>query len=271
MAQPVLASPTQTIELYGDYTTSVASGGSHPGPTGTNYLPTVNDNGLKGYVNSNPWDFSEKLTYGAKAASPSLFFTLDPSNSGSGIETYTVTVDFKFWTGAVGGAVPSKYSTALGSLVETATATFNYNNDTDNICWNAPTAQSSVYSSSLLSSSGPVTACNSSTPSTSSVTNDYEQILLHLGSNYYDVDLYDWNDWDEAPEITFAWSDPPKLPEPASLALLQCWPVGPGWSGFPTPPKGKSFKLPMSGRVRDVGLRFFLLCRGSRTNSLCAI
>jgi hypothetical protein len=219
MAQPASASSTQTIELYGDYTTSVAPGGSKPGPTGK-YLPTVVDNGIPGYVGSNPWYAGDVLTYGAKAATPTLFFTVDPSNSGSGIETYNVTVDFKFWTGAVGGAVPSKNSTPLGSLVETATATFNYNNDTDNICWNAPAAQSSVYSSSLLSTTGTVTPCNSTTPSTSSVTNDYEQILLHLGSNYFDVDLYDWNDWDEAPEITVAWSAPPKVPEPASLALL---------------------------------------------------
>jgi PEP-CTERM motif len=227
MAQPVSASPTQTIELYGDYTTSVASGGSKPGPTGTSYKPTISyTNALKGYVGSSPWDFGKDLTYGAKAATPALLFTVDPANSGSGIETYTVSVDFSFWTGTVGGSAPSKTSTPLGSLVETATATFNYNNDTDNICWNTPAAQSSVSSSSLLSTTGTVTPCSSTTPSTSSVTNDYEQILVHLGSNYFDVDLYDWNDWDEAPEITFAWADPPKIPEPASLALLSAGLVG---------------------------------------------
>ena len=52
-------------------------------------------------------------------------------------------------------------------------------------------------------------------PPGSGLQTAYEQIKIDLAGTYYNVNLYDWNDWDEQPKISFQ-----MVPEPDSLALL---------------------------------------------------
>ena len=141
-----------------------------------------------------------------------LLFTVVPagcinSGCGGGTETATISVDFSFYTS--GG-------TLLGTVSDTAQATFNYSNDTDNLCW----LNSGVSNTNnILVSSGLVGTCYA--PGSHTTPTAYEQIEVNLSGLYYDVNLYDWNDWNEMPKINFQQVNPPtRAPEPASLALL---------------------------------------------------
>ena len=116
----------------------------------------------------------------------------------------------------------------IGTASDTAVATFNYftnsSLDDDNICWQ----NSSVGGTAIVSGASKlVGACGN--PG-SGLQTAYEQIEVNLGGSYYDVNLYDWNDWNETPSITFQSVAPPaRVPEPASFALLAAGLLGLGF------------------------------------------
>lgn len=223
-ASPSFAVPTNDIDFYGTYTVtpiSVTAVNSQNKPiTGKIGQPSIDYDGLQDFSSKskNPASFEVKnLTLGGSAGyaynlqsgnvdpDQGLLFTLDPaanltSSKEAGTETADFNVDFTFYnsTGQV-----------LGTLDDTAIATIDYNEDVDNICWQAPTtdvAGSAVVSAQLMGTCG--------APG-KAVQTAYEQIKINLGGTYYDVDLYDWNDWDMQPRITFQ-----MVPEPGSLAIL---------------------------------------------------
>lgn len=205
LAEPALATVSSTVT--GNYTLPGANPGVS-GVTGGDNAPTISLSGA----------LADPFT--VNSSSNGLLFTVDPAScitgsincsSNSGTETATITVDFTFYNS--GG-------TAIGTASDTAQATFNYYSNTslddDNLCWQ----NSSVGGNAIvLSGTELVGTCNAAgshiTPT------GYEQIEVDLSGQYYDIDLHDWNDWDEQPQITFqSVSAPPKVPEPASLALL---------------------------------------------------
>lgn len=218
LAQPASATVT-TIDIYGSYTDGVS------GVTLGDNAPTIVNNGL---VQGTPPTLStyfnvDNLTQGGAAGDATtgggLLFSVSPascinSGCGSGTETATITVDFTFYN--AGG-------TAIGTASDTALATFDYTgggNGTDNLCWsNSGVGGTEVVSHQLVGTCG--------APGTGLQT-AYEQIGVDLSGSYYDVNLYDWNDWTEHPNITFQWlNTPSRVPEPASLALF-----GAGLLGF---------------------------------------
>jgi hypothetical protein len=144
-----------------------------------------------------------------------LLFTVDPATcitgsggscvSNAGSEVADVTVNFTFYNSS---------SQPIGTLSDTALATFNYAAQDDNICWGTATG-SAVVTSQL--ENGP---CATPSPGEADQTNTYEQIEVDLGGSYYDVNLYDWNDWNEMPTITFQAIAPLECLNPIPL---HCW------------------------------------------------
>jgi len=225
LAEPASAT-VSTVDFLGSYTLPGANPGVSNVTAGDN-APTISlTNGL---AQGNPPNIStyfnvDNLTQGGPAGyaqndTNGLLFTVDPASCinggcGSGTETATITIDFTFYNS--GG-------TAIGTASDTALATFIYtggSNGTDNLCWsNSTVGGTDVVSHQLVGTCG--------LPGTGLQT-AYEQIALNLSGSYYDLNLYDWNDWNEKPTVTFQSVNPPaKAPEPASLALL-----GGGLLGF---------------------------------------
>jgi hypothetical protein len=204
LAQPASAA----VIIYGSYTDGVS--GVTPGDN----APTIS---LSGGLQNTDYFNVDNLTQGGSAGNATtgggLLFTIDPDScinscGVSGQETATITVDFTFYNSS---------GTAWGTASDTATATFDYasgGNDTDNLCWlNSTVGGTVVVSSALIGTCG--------APGSGGTPTAYEQIEVDLGGQYYDVDLHDWNDWDETPQINFQWvNSPPKVPEPSSLSLL---------------------------------------------------
>lgn len=223
----VFASPVSaktTVDIYGTYTDSVTnvSGTVTSGPkisTSNKYKsPTISlSGGLKNtkYFNVDNLKMEGAAGYAASDTN-GLLFTVDPAScltSGCktyGTETADINANFAFY---------SSTGVELGTLSDTAIATFNYysnsSKDDDNLCWQNSDVSGvdlnglnglKVVSEKLvgtcgLPGSGPPTA--------------YEQIKVDLAGTYYNVNLYDWNDWDEQPKISFQ-----MVPEPDSMALL---------------------------------------------------
>jgi len=200
----ILAEPA--FATVASFTGSYTLPGSDPGVsgvTGGDNAPTIS---LSGGLAS---------PFAVNSGSNGLLFTVDPASCinslcGRGTETATITVDFTFYNS--GGM-------AVGTASDTATATFDYtgrNSGTDNLCWsNSGVAGSAVVMSGTALINGPCGLPGSGTPTA------FEQIEVDLSGQYYDIDLHDWNDWNEAPQISFLSVAPPaKAPEPASLALL---------------------------------------------------
>jgi hypothetical protein len=218
-ALSVFASPVSAktfIDIYGTYTDSITNvsgtnlSGSKISNSNKYNSPTISlSGGLKNtkYFNVDNLKLMGAAGYAANDTN-GLLFTVDPAScltSGCktyGTETADIDVNFKFYSST--GAV-------IGTLSDMAIATFNYysnsSKDDDNICWqNSAVSGMGVVSEKLVGTCG--------APG-SGLQTAYEQIKIDLAGTYYNVNLYDWNDWDEQPKISFQ-----MVPEPDSLALL---------------------------------------------------
>lgn len=202
-AQPASAT---TVDIYGSFTSGVSN------VTSGDTAPTIDLNGLRSSKYFNVDNLVSGGSAGNATTGGGLLFTVVPASCvnwrcGSGTEDATITVNFTFYNS--GG-------TSIGTASDTALAMFDYtqgDNGTDNICWsNSTVGGTAVVHSALNGTCGDPGA----TPETA-----YEQIMVDLSGQIYDINLYDWNDWDEQPKITFAWTDPPStVPEPATLTLF---------------------------------------------------
>jgi hypothetical protein len=129
------------------------------------------------------------------------------------METDNITVTFTFWN--------STYTQKIGTVSDTALATFNYANGTDNLCWSNSTAGgTALYSSSLTGTCG--------APGGGETSTGIEALEVDLAGSYYVVDLHDWDDWDETPQVNFKWVAAP-VPEPATWTMFL---LGFGGIGF---------------------------------------
>ena len=221
-ALSALASPAfavTTVDFQGTFTDTVTN------VTSGDNAPTVILNGLK----NTAYFQVDNLVQGGAAGDAvndtnGLLFTVDPASClrngcPTGQETANINVTFTFYTST--GAM-------IGTASDTAVATFNYfsnsNLDDDNLCWqNSAVGGTAV----VAGASKLVGSCGA--PGTGLQT-AYEQIEVNLGGSYYDVNLYDWNDWNETPSITFQSVAPPaRVPEPGSLAVLAAGLLGLGF------------------------------------------
>jgi len=226
VAQPAAAT---TVDFYGAYTVTETP----VSPVSGDNLPSIGYTGLVGYAHSSPPYFEVVNLVAGGAAAPAyndptaLLFSVNPASciSGSGhscsrtgTETVDITVNFTFYSKS-----GSTY-TSLGTMSDTALATFNYTTQEDNICW----TDSAVSGSAVVNHTS-VPTCNPPKPGGSS--DGYEQVEVDLGGLYYNVNLYDWSDWNEQPDIKFqllngcVGTGCPGLtntgvPEPLSLSLF---------------------------------------------------
>jgi len=221
-----------TIDMYGAFTDTVT------GVTSGDNAPTVVLNGLQNTAYFNVDNLVQggaagyavgdtEIQHGGNLSNSlpdGLLFSVDPASclkSGcpAGQETANINVSFSFYTST---------GTLIGTASDTAIATFNYftnsSLDDDNLCWQ----NGSVGGTAIVSGASKlVGTCG--TPGTGLQT-AYEQIEVNLGGSYYDVNLYDWNDWNEMPSITFqSVSAPARVPEPGSLAVLAAGLLGLGF------------------------------------------
>jgi hypothetical protein len=147
--------------------------------------------------------FTETLTVGATSAETTLI-GLDPTG-GSGTVGGTLSMAFLFTepTGTVTGVTDTGNAAAFSGGKVTVTANYNilYSNSTDCIVWNS-------------------TSC---TPNgtTNGGLGDKVAVTFSDGA-VYDLNLYNWSDWNMTPQVSFTYQTAPttKVPEPMSIALL---------------------------------------------------
>lgn len=198
----VAASHAQTT-ITGSYTAI---------PTGTaGYLPLINDDGA-GFQSS---PFSLNLTVGSPT-SPTPFLQVSPISGATGTLTGTVAVAFTF-TAAGNSSVTGVTSTPGDNVATFSGGTVNitanyelfYGNQTDCLTWSS-------------------TTCTTSLPNTD-VTNTTlgDTVVVTFADNaVLDVNLYNWSDWNMAPNISYNLASGPvqhgqtSVPEPASLAVF---------------------------------------------------
>jgi hypothetical protein len=112
-----------------------------------------------------------------------------------------------------------------------ALASFNYANETDSFCWDASklTSSATLAGATIVENkqvAGKYTCTPGGLPNNVNVNTaplsdfGFEEIIFNLGSDYFEVNLYNWFDWNMTPQITFTQIDPTTVPEPASVTLL---------------------------------------------------
>ena len=200
--QPAAAAVISNIE--GTYSVTVTAGTG-----GSVAEPTVVDDGNRANSGepvtlSSPFN-TGSLTVGGSASSPTTFFTLVPAGSctssctgaphgwpcfsnesSCGNATATINVSFTF----------TEPSGAVGSVIDSATYTADYQSQTNSLDWTSNTL----------------------------VVDFTDGAVAHIL-------LPNQNDWDINPTISFQAIDPstPSVPEPASIAILGTALVGFSW------------------------------------------
>ncbi|HWU27096.1 MAG TPA: PEP-CTERM sorting domain-containing protein [Rhizomicrobium sp.] len=208
-----------------DFTGTFTDNYSHV--TAGDNAPAIVNNGL-----ASPFSVDNLVAGGPAGTAQNnngLLFTVDPAGclnashcngtSSNYTETADITVNFSFY---------SPTNVLLGTLSDTALATFRYwTYQDDNFCW----LDNSVSGSAGLVVSHQLVNGTCGGPGTGTPKNGfaYEQIEVNLGGILYYVDLYDWNDWDEQPNIKFqeigasqtgGQGGPTPIPEPLTLSLF---------------------------------------------------
>ena len=213
------------VDIYGTYTDSVTN------VTAGDNAPKIDNSGglYQGNAGSHKYFNVDNLPLGGAAGNATtgggILFTVDPASclnsqhcdgtSSNHTETADINVVFDFFTST---------GTLLGTLSDSALATFNYKAQTDNLCW----LDASVGGTAVLSHSA-AGVCNA--PGSGINPRGYEQISVNLDGSTYNVDLHDWNDWDEHPDISFQLTcntncsvggqgNPSPIPEPFTLSLF---------------------------------------------------
>lgn len=191
---------TASAQLKATYTTGT--------PTGNAPLPTITDNLAS--------PFTETLSVGQSTAEISPFITVAP-NTYSNYKTPvtvsgSVAVSFSFTepTGTVTGVTSTGNIATFSGGVVTVTANYEMfytgsNSGTDCLTWSG-------------------TTCTV----TGNQTTIGDTIAITFSDNaVYDVNLYNWSDWNMQPGISFTYVTAPhttggqqSAPEPASLALF---------------------------------------------------
>jgi hypothetical protein len=172
--------------------------------TGT-YRPTINDDGGSFL----PSPFTENLTVGTTTATQ-VFLQIAPISGGSGTLTGSIGVAMTL-TDAANSPVTGFYTTGGGSPTTTLTnGTLNltayyeiyYGNQTDCVAWNSTTC----------------------TPTDNTTTIGETVDATFADGSVLAINLYNWSDWNMAPNISFDLVSGPTptapAPEPSSLAVF---------------------------------------------------
>ncbi len=189
------ASSSHATTINGSYT-------AVPTVTGQ-YSPTINDDG--GPYLSSP--FTETLTVG-QSTDTTTFLNIAPANGGASAGTQTGAIAIGMTlsdaanspvTGVTFSAGGNGATLSNGVIDFSANYELFYGNQTDCIVWNSKTCS----------------------PNGNTTTIGETLTVTFADNAQLAINLYNWSDWDLAPNISFKLvSGPTKVPEPASLALF---------------------------------------------------
>jgi hypothetical protein len=182
------------------FTGSYTAVNANTGP----YAPTINDDG-GAFLNS---PFAGKLTQGVMST-PQIFLQVAPASGSASVGTIAGTIDIAMKlsdvqnsaiTGVTTSAGGNQAFVAGGTLYFAANYDLFYNNQTDCLTWSG-------------------TSC---TPTGNTTTIGETLAVSFADGALLDINLYNWSDWNMAPDISFelvSGAGVP-VPEPASFALL---------------------------------------------------
>jgi hypothetical protein len=186
-----------TMAMSGSYTAvAVAANPS--------YAPTINDDGNPSFLSA---DFSGTLGVG-QTTTPTTFLQIGPVSGGSSVGTQKGAIDVVMTLMAPNNSAVTSVTTSAGgngayvsggAIHFAANYELFYSNQTDCLTWDGTTC----------------TANNSTTTIGETVYVDFADGAV-LGIN-----LYNWSDWDMAPDISFNLIlGPTAVPEPGTLAIF---------------------------------------------------
>jgi hypothetical protein len=185
-----------TTTIAGSYTAVNNQSGSN--------RPTINYDGQPFL----PSPFTENLTVGTTTATQT-FLQIAPASGGSGTLAGSIAINMTL-TDAANSAVTGFYTTGGGSsgatlshgvLGLTAYYDIYYGNQTDCVAWNS-------------------TSC---TPTDNTTTIGETVYATFADGALLAINLYNWSDWDMAPNISFDLVNgptPAAVPEPSSIAVF---------------------------------------------------